>query len=106
MAASDSIDFAKTTDQLKSQERNATAQSIEKLLAEAKPADAAWQKSVSSALSVGRIAIAKDSTEHNANWPSIAWQIIAYLMLGAAFVYIVVSQFYKPKDYLQDAARA
>ena len=178
MVASDSIDFAKTTDKLRSQERNATAQSIEKLLAEAKPADAAWQKSVSSALSVGGIAIAKDSTEHNADWPSIAWQIIAYLvitaaevlvsvtclefsytqappkmkslvmslyllsvsagnvltalvnrftqdadgnstlvgaqyywfftylMLGAAFVYIVVSQFYKPKDYLQDAARA
>ena len=177
MVASDSIDFAKTTDKLRSQERNATAQSIEKLLAEAKPADAAWQKSVSSALSVGGIAIAKDSTEHNADWPSIAWQIIAYLvitaaevlvsvtclefsytqappkmkslvmslyllsvsagnvltalvnrftqdadgnstlvgaqyywfftylMLGAAFVYIVVSQFYKPKDYLQDAAR-
>ena len=91
MVASDSIDFAKTTDKLKSQEHNATAQSIEKLLAEATPAGAAWQKSVSSALSVGGIAIAKDSTEHNADWPSIAWQIIAYLMLGAAFVYIVVS---------------
>jgi SAM-dependent MidA family methyltransferase len=61
MAASDSIDFAKITAKLKSQGRNATAQSIEKLLAEAKPADAAWQKSVSSALSVGGIAIAKDS---------------------------------------------
>ena len=35
MVASDSIDFAKTTDKLKSQEHNATAQSIEKLLAEA-----------------------------------------------------------------------
>lgn len=100
MAASDSIDFAMITAKLKSQERNATAQSNEKLLAEAKPADAAWQNSVSSALSVGGIAIAKDSTEHKADWPSIAWQIIAYLVLGAAFIYVVVSQFYKPKDYL------
>lgn len=178
MVAADTIDYAKTMDALKAEEHNSTAQDLEVLTKDAKPADAAWQSKVASVIAGGGVAVMKDGSHHAADWPSIAWQIVAYivltaaevlvsvtclefsytqappkmkslvmslyllsvsagnaltalvnrfttdgagnstlegasyywfftyLMLGAAIVYIVVAQFYKPKEYLQDTAGA
>jgi POT family proton-dependent oligopeptide transporter len=42
-------------------------------------------------MSVGGIAIATDGARHDANWPSIAWQLLAYLVLTLAEVLVSVT---------------
>jgi dipeptide/tripeptide permease len=91
MVASASIDYPKTVDALKAIERNATARDIESLLKDAKPTDSEWQGSMAKAMSVGGIAVASDGTRHDAEWPSIAWQLLAYLVLTAAEVLVSVT---------------
>jgi POT family proton-dependent oligopeptide transporter len=43
------------------------------------------------AMSVGGIAIATDGTRHDADWPSIAWQLLAYVVLTMAEVLVSVT---------------
>ncbi|MSR42217.1 MAG: MFS transporter, partial [Phycisphaerales bacterium] len=80
MVASSSIDYAKTLVELTALERNATASALTKLIADPKPSDSAWTAKVSKELSIGGIAIGSDGKSHNADWPSIAWQIFAYIV--------------------------
>ena len=91
MVASASIDYPKTIVELKALERNATATQLETLLLEPKPTDAKWSEEMANSLSVGGIAVAVDGTEHTADWPSIAWQILAYLIITAAEVLVSVT---------------
>jgi hypothetical protein len=42
-------------------------------------------------LSDGGIAVATDGSRHDAEWPSIAWQILAYIVLTAAEVLVSVT---------------
>jgi dipeptide/tripeptide permease len=91
MVASSGINYEATITELRSIERNASARDMEALLKDAQPADTAWQSKMAKSLSVGGIAIASDGTRHDANWPSIAWQLLAYIVLTAAEVLVSVT---------------
>lgn len=91
MVASASIDYPKTIESLREIERNAVARDMENLLKDAPVNDAAWQDKLAKTMSVGGIAIATDGTRHDANWPSIAWQLLAYLVLTMAEVLVSVT---------------
>jgi dipeptide/tripeptide permease len=91
MVASSSIDYPKTIESLREIERNATARDMENLLKDAPANDTAWQDKMAKAMSVGGIAIATDGTRHDANWPSIAWQLLAYVVLTMAEVLVSVT---------------
>ncbi|MCE2884487.1 MAG: POT family MFS transporter [Planctomycetaceae bacterium] len=91
MVASSGINYEATITELKSIERNASARDMETLLKDAQPADTAWQSKMAKSLSVGGIAIASDGTRHDADWPSIAWQLLAYIVLTAAEVLVSVT---------------
>ena len=91
MVASTSIDYPKTIESLREIERNAVARDMENLLKDAPTNDAAWQDKMAKTMSVGGIAIATDGARHDANWPSIAWQLLAYLVLTMAEVLVSVT---------------
>ncbi len=91
MVASASIDYPKTIESLREIERNAVARDMENLLKDAPVNDAAWQDKLAKTMSVGGIAIATDGTRHDANWPSIAWQLLAYVVLTMAEVLVSVT---------------
>ena len=91
MVASTSIDYPKTIESLREIERNAVARDMENLLKDAPANDAAWQDKMAKTMSVGGIAIATDGARHDANWPSIAWQLLAYLVLTMAEVLVSVT---------------
>ncbi|MFM1823259.1 MAG: hypothetical protein RI967_1525 [Planctomycetota bacterium] len=96
MVASGAIDMPKTKEALAAVERNATILSLdalsEKVAADAAlAADPAWQREVSGALAAGGIAVAGDGTRHDAEWPSIAWQLFAYVVLTAAEVLVSIT---------------
>jgi dipeptide/tripeptide permease len=91
MVASTSIDYPKTIESLREIERNAVARDMENLLKDAPTNDTAWQDKMAKTMSVGGIAIATDGARHDANWPSIAWQLLAYLVLTMAEVLVSVT---------------
>jgi dipeptide/tripeptide permease len=91
MVAASTIDYPATIAELKSIERNATARNMEELLKNAQPTDPAWQSKMAKSMSVGGVAIASDKTRHDAEWPSIAWQLLAYIVLTAAEVLVSVT---------------
>lgn len=91
MVASTSIDYPKTIESLREIERNAVARDMENLLKDAPANDAAWQDKMAKTMSVGGIAIATDGARHDANWPSIAWQLLAYVVLTMAEVLVSVT---------------
>lgn len=91
MVASTSIDYPKTIESLREIERNAVARDMENLLKDAPTNDTAWQDKMAKTMSVGGIAIATDGTRHDANWPSIAWQLLAYVVLTMAEVLVSVT---------------
>lgn len=91
LVAAGTVDFSATIDRLKSEEKNSIAQELAKLVEAPKPADAAWQGSVATTLGSGGIAVGKDGAAMLAEWPSIAWQILAYIVITAAEVLVSVT---------------
>ena len=91
MVASASIDYTATILALQNVERNSTAAMITTLLAEEKPQGDVWNTKVSTAIAKGGIAISADGTSHNAQWPSIGWQILAYVIITLAEVLVSVT---------------
>jgi dipeptide/tripeptide permease len=91
MVAQQSLDYAKTVDELKANERNSTARAVEELLKAPAPTEANWRQSMTDTLSSGGIAIASDGSRNLAEWPSIAWQLLAYIVLTAAEVLVSVT---------------
>ncbi len=91
LVASSQIDYPKTIVALKEVERNATATELEMLSADPKPLDTEWTGKTAKALAVGGIAVSVHGTTQFAQWPSIAWQILAYLIITAAEVLVSVT---------------
>lgn len=91
MVESDEINYTLTATALREVERNSVAKSIEELATEPKPADAEWRRKMTESLATGGIAITADTTRHDAEWPSIAWQLLAYIVLTAAEVLVSVT---------------
>jgi hypothetical protein len=89
--AQDKAGEAATMARLKAEEKNSIAQELAKLIEAPKPADAAWQGSVAKTLGSGGIAVGKDGAAMLADWPSIAWQILAYIVITAAEVLVSVT---------------
>ena len=89
--AAGGVDYQKTVAELRAAERNSTARAIEELVKDPKPGDPAWNGSIAKAMSEGGIAVATDGSRHDAEWPSIAWQLLAYIVLTAAEVLVSVT---------------
>jgi dipeptide/tripeptide permease len=91
MVADASVDYPKTIEVLRASERNAPAQALETLAKEPKAGDEAWRSKVSETIARGGVAIAGDGSRLDADWPSIGWQIVAFLVLTAAEVLVSVT---------------
>jgi POT family proton-dependent oligopeptide transporter len=91
MVASASIDFPKTIETLRAAERNAPAQTLETMLKEPQTGDEAWRAKAVETVARGGVAIASDGSRIEASWPSIGWQILAFLVLTAAEVLVSVT---------------
>jgi len=91
MVANASIDFPKTIETLRAAERNAPAQTLETMLKEPRTGDEAWQAKAVETVARGGVAIASDGSRIEANWPSIGWQILAFIVLTAAEVLVSVT---------------
>ncbi|MEY3021957.1 MAG: hypothetical protein RIS86_1155 [Planctomycetota bacterium] len=96
MVATGAIDLAATKEALGAVERNATILSLDALSTKAADdaalaADPGWQRDVASALAAGGIAVGTDGVRHDADWPSIAWQLLAYVVLTAAEVLVSIT---------------
>jgi dipeptide/tripeptide permease len=91
MVASASIDFPKTIETLRAAERNAPAQTLETMLKEPQTGDEAWRAKAVETVARGGVAIASDGSRIEADWPSIGWQILAFLVLTAAEVLVSVT---------------
>ncbi|MBI1302344.1 MAG: hypothetical protein GC172_00890 [Phycisphaera sp.] len=91
MVADASVDYPKTIEVLRASERNAPAQALETLAKEPKAGDEAWRSKVSETIARGGVAIAANGSRLDAEWPSIAWQIVAFLVLTAAEVLVSVT---------------
>lgn len=89
IVAADGIDFAKTAGALREFERNAVAAALESLAQ--KPAGAERDATVADAIASGGIVIARDGTRMDAKWPSIAWQLVAYLVITVAEVMVSIT---------------
>jgi POT family proton-dependent oligopeptide transporter len=91
MVASASIDFPKTIETLRAAERNAPAQTLETMLKEPQTGDEAWRAKAVETVARGGVAIASDGSRIEASWPSIGWQILAFIVLTAAEVLVSVT---------------
>ena len=83
MIAAGNLDTAATCTALRADEKNAQAEEIE-----AAGTDAAKLGPV---IANAGIAIAKDGTTMKAVWPSVAWQLFAYLIITAAEVFVSIT---------------
>ncbi len=91
MVAASGLDYKATEAALKAEERNAAANTLAGLTAAPQPADAAWCEKVTAAVSAGGIAVRTDGGTSRADWPSIAWQILAYVVITAAEVLVSIT---------------
>ena len=91
MVANASIDFPKTIETLRAAERNAPAQTLETMLKEPQTGDEAWRAKAVETVARGGVAIASDGSRIEADWPSIGWQILAFIVLTAAEVLVSVT---------------
>jgi dipeptide/tripeptide permease len=91
MVANASIDFPKTIETLRAAERNAPAQTLETMLKEPQTGDEAWRAKAVETVARGGVAIASDGSRIEASWPSIGWQILAFIVLTAAEVLVSVT---------------
>ena len=89
MVAAEGIDLAKTAEALRALERNAPAAELDALRTTA--ASTERDGKVADTIALGGIAIAADGTKLEAQWPSIAWQLLAYLVLTAAEVMVSIT---------------
>lgn len=89
LVAADGVDLVKTGEALRTLERNAAAADLERLATE--PAGAERDGQVANTLAMGGVAIGRDGARHEAQWPSIAWQLVAYLILTAAEVLVSIT---------------
>ncbi len=76
------LDAAATAEAMKAVELNAQAEAL------AKAPDAAAQTAV---LADAGIAVLADGTVMKAQWPSVAWQLLAYLVITAAEVFVSIT---------------
>jgi dipeptide/tripeptide permease len=79
---SGALDVAATCEAMKAVELNAQAEAL------SKAGDAAAQKRV---LADAGIAVAKGGAVTKAEWPSVAWQLLAYLVITAAEVFVSIT---------------
>jgi dipeptide/tripeptide permease len=91
MVSSNRVDITATAAALRQEERNATAVTIEELTKASAPDDAKWSASMSQALAAGGIVIQVDGSRSEADWPSIAWQLLAYVVITAAEVLVSIT---------------
>lgn len=91
MVARTSIDVKATAHALREEERNATANTIELLTKSNTVGDASWCDTMTKALAEGGIVVQIGGTRHDAEWPSIAWQLIAYVVITAAEVLVSIT---------------
>jgi dipeptide/tripeptide permease len=89
IVAAEGIDLAKTAVALRKVERNATAAKLDALSTQ--PAGTARDAQVADTIAAGGIAVAKNGTQLDAQWPSIAWQLLAYLVITAAEVMVSIT---------------
>jgi dipeptide/tripeptide permease len=91
IVAAGKVDVKATAEVLRHEERNATAQEIEALAKDARPADPAWVDGMTKSLATGGILVQADGTRTEADWPSIAWQLLAYVVITAAEVLVSIT---------------
>ncbi|MFO0963321.1 MAG: POT family MFS transporter [Phycisphaerales bacterium] len=91
LVESGKVDYKATVAALRQEERNASAAALEKLAAEPRPQDKAWAAEVTASLSKGGILVDTSGAPWQAPWPSIAWQILAYVVLTAAEVLVSIT---------------
>jgi dipeptide/tripeptide permease len=89
IVAAEGMDLAKTAEALRAVERNAAAAELEALLTVA--AGTERDAKVADTLALGGIAVTKEGSRLEADWPSIAWQLLAYLVLTAAEVMVSIT---------------
>lgn len=89
IVAADGIDLAKTTVALREVERNAAAAALEALGTQ--PAGTERDARMADTIASGGIVIGKDGSRLDAQWPSIAWQLLAYLVITAAEVMVSIT---------------
>lgn len=89
IVAAEGIDLAKTATALREVERMAAAATLEALSTQ--PAGTERDAKVADTIAAGGIAVTKDGTRMDAQWPSIAWQLLAYLVLTAAEVMVSIT---------------
>ena len=89
IVAAEGVDLAKTATALREVERMAAAATLEALSTQ--PAGTERDAKVADTIAAGGIAVAKDGTRMDAQWPSIAWQLLAYLVLTAAEVMVSIT---------------
>jgi dipeptide/tripeptide permease len=91
IVAAGKVDTKATAAALRYEERNATALAIEELAKAPQPADKAWCERMANALASGGIVVQADGTRTDADWPSIAWQLLAYVVITAAEVLVSIT---------------
>lgn len=89
IVAAEGVDLAKTATALREVERMAAAATLEALSTQ--PAGTERDAKVADTIAAGGIAVTKDGTRMDAQWPSIAWQLLAYLVLTAAEVMVSIT---------------
>lgn len=89
IVAAEGIDLTKTAEALRAMERNAPAAALDALRTTA--AGSERDGKIADTLALGGIAISKDGSRLEAQWPSIAWQLLAYLVLTAAEVMVSIT---------------
>jgi len=91
IVAAGKVDVKATAEALRHEERNSTANEIEALAKDPKPADKEWAEKMTRSLASGGITIQADGTRTDAAWPSIAWQLVAYVVITAAEVLVSIT---------------
>ena len=91
MVSTNRVDIKATATALRAEERNATAVAIEELSKASAPDNVKWSDSMSNALASGGIVIQVDGSRSEADWPSIAWQLLAYVVITAAEVLVSIT---------------
>jgi POT family proton-dependent oligopeptide transporter len=86
--AAGTIDFAATGKAMREGEQNACAVDLEKALAaKDKPAVEALARPIAAA----GVAVMTDGSTQRANWPTVGWQLLAYVVITAAEVLVSIT---------------